>query len=115
MEAMDADTGRNSELMVDGQFLYMGVVTLVNIKILSSGHTHTFFSFFFALGSIGAFVLFFYIMSLFEFFPEIFKLFSIVFTHSLCYTALVFVAGACILIDNGTHLVQYEIRIILED
>jgi len=52
--------------MVDGQFVYMGVVLLVNIKIMSSAYTHDAISLFLGIGSILAFVLFFYILNLFE-------------------------------------------------
>lgn len=92
----------------------MGVVTLVNIKILTSSNTFNFFTFFFSFGSIGAFVLFFYLMSMFSIFPEVFQIFTIVFIHPLCYIAIFFVAGACILIDNGLNLAHFEIKIMLE-
>ena len=65
MEDVDGETGRNSSYIVDGQFVYMGVVTLVNIKILTSYNTQTFWSFFFSIGSIFIFVLEFYIVNLF--------------------------------------------------
>jgi len=81
---------------------------------MSSAHTHDAISLFFGIGSILAFVLFFYILNLFESFEDIYKIFGIVFTNTLCYIALFFVGGACILIDNGLHLIHYEIRLMLE-
>eukprot|EP00347_Sterkiella_histriomuscorum_P005590 403356030 len=98
METINHNNGRTSELMVDGQFVYMGVVTLVNIKILSSANTQDFFSIFCLQAA----------------FPDIYKLFGIVFTNTLCYVAIFFVGGACILVDNGLNLAQYEIKQLSE-
>jgi uncharacterized membrane protein YesL len=80
METINDENGRTSEIMIDGIFVYTGVVLLVNIKILTSTNNHTFFSFFFSIGSILFFILTFYIMNLLPMFPELYKIFSIVFT-----------------------------------
>ncbi len=63
MEAVNNE-GKNQVLTIDGQTVYMGVVTLVNIKILTSTNTHTGWSLFFALGSISIFVLYYYLVNL---------------------------------------------------
>ena len=103
MEDIDSDTGRSSTLMVDGQFVYFGVVTLVNIKVLTSSSNFTFYSFFFVGGSVLSFVLCFYILNLFTF-TEIYLLFNFVFIHSLWYMALFFIGVSLVLVDNGLHL-----------
>jgi hypothetical protein len=89
----------------------MGVVSLVNIKILNSTNTFTTLTFFFSFGSIATYVLFFYIMNLFPFFSEIFHLFPQVFFDPLCYIGLFFVVCAVILVDNGLNLAQFEIKL----
>jgi len=64
MEEPDSKSGRTGSYLTDGQFIYMSVVTLVNIKILTSTHTYSFFSFFLTLGSIATFILFYFILNL---------------------------------------------------
>jgi hypothetical protein len=64
MEDVDSDTGRTGYLMTDGQFVYTSVVTLVNIKLLTSANTHTFYTFLFSLGSIASFILAYFLLSL---------------------------------------------------
>ncbi len=91
----------------------MSVVTLVNIKILTSTHTYSFWSFFLTIGSILVFVLFFFLLSLWPT-DEIYMEFLSVFGSALCYFSLFFVGGALVLVDNGLHLTQYEIAQLIE-
>jgi len=86
----------------------MGVVTLVNIKILTSYNTQTFWSFFFSIGSIVTFIIEFYIVNLFPS-DDVYLEFQYVYSHPYFYVALFFIGGALILIDNGLHLAQYEV------
>jgi Phospholipid-translocating P-type ATPase C-terminal len=55
-----------SMVSVDGQLVFTGVVTLVNLKILFSTNNYTFFSFFLTIGSILFFILSFYVLNLVE-------------------------------------------------
>ena len=114
MEAPDSRTGRTGYYLTDGQFIYMSVVTLVNIKILTSSHTYSFFSFFLTLGSIATFVLFFFFLNLWPS-DDIYKEFNQVFGHQMFYLSLLFVGGALLLVDNGLHLIQYKMNQLLED
>ena len=80
METINDSTGRTSELMIDGIFVYTGVVLLVNIKILTSTNNYTPFSFILTIGSILFFVLTFFVMNLLPMFPDLYLIFKIVFT-----------------------------------
>jgi len=71
METINAKNGKTSSLHIDGTFVYLGVVLVVNIKLLTSTNNYTFFAFFFSLGSIAIFVVTFYVMNLLYFFPDI--------------------------------------------
>ena len=104
-----ADTdGRFSALEVDGQFVYMAVVTIVNVKILTSTNNHTFMSLFFSIGSILTYMLVFWIMNLFLA-NELYGLFNNVFYHKSFYFALLFVGLAIITVDVGLHLAHKKI------
>lgn len=107
MENVDNNTGWSRGLVVDGEFVFMGVVFLVNIKILTSTNNFTFYSFFFSLGSIFVFLLFFYLMNLFTFFPDLYRTFSSIFVDYISYFSLFFMGSAIILIDNGLHLTRH--------
>ena len=103
MASLDSETGRNSTILVDGQLVYMGIVTLVNIKILTSSSNFTFFTFFFCFGSITNYVLCFYVINLIEV-SDIYMLFGSVFMNSLSYVAMFFIASALVIAENGLHL-----------
>jgi len=107
MELEDPRTGKSSTLLIDGQFVYLGVVMLVNIKIISSTSNYTFYSYFFVIGCILTFVLAYYLLNLFES-QNLYSLFYFPYMHLITYVALIFISAALILIDNGMHLVQYE-------
>jgi len=47
MEYIDRSVGGASTELIQGQFVYLGVVTLVNAKMLTSTSNFTFWSFFF--------------------------------------------------------------------
>lgn len=72
METINHLNGRTSELMIDGIFVYTGVVVVVNIKILTSTNNYTFVSFFLSIGSTLFFVLVFYVMNLLPQFPDLY-------------------------------------------
>lgn len=113
MEDVDPETGRASTLMADGQFVYFGVVTLVNLKVLLSTNNFNFWIFFFVFGSILDFVLSFWFLNLWQF-TDIYMLFNYVFHHPLCYFALFFIGISLILVDNGLNLAHYEIKVFLD-
>lgn len=99
--------------MVDGQFVYMGVVTLVNVKILTSTHSYTFFSFFFAIGSILVYVLCFWLLNLWPS-SDIFALFGQVFLHASFYFALLFCSNCLVMVDIGLNLAHEQIKQMVE-
>lgn len=113
MATLDSDTGRNSTMLVDGQLVYLGVVTLVNIKVLTSTSNHTFFTFFFTFGSIMNYVICFYVINLIEA-SDIYMLFGFVFMNSLSYVAMFFIASALVIAENGLHLAQHKLKRIIE-
>ncbi len=115
MEYIDLKKVGASDIMTEGQFVYLGVVTLVNAKILTSTSNFTWWSFFFTISQTLAFVVFFFILSSIKSYDGLYGVFNLVFSHLLTYFAIIFMSGALILVDNGLHLAQYEIRKILEN
>lgn len=103
MEVSADSDGKYSAIEVDGQFVYMSVVTIANVKILTSTHTHTFISLFFSIGSTLMYMLCFWFLNLFVN-NELFGLFDKVFFHNNFYFALFFVGLAVISVDIGLHL-----------
>lgn len=101
------ELGQQGTLLLDGQFCFLAVVTMVNIKVLTSTNTHTGWSLFFCFGCIGCYILFFYIINLIE--DDVMGLFPKVFTHNNLYFGLVFISMALILVDNGIHLAQKQV------
>ena len=95
--------------------MYLGVVTLVNAKILTSTSNFTGWSFFFTISQTLAFVVFFWALSLIQSYNSLYGIFNEVFGYLLSYFAIVFMSGALVLVDNGLHLAQYEITIFLEN
>ena len=60
-----------------------------------------------------AFVFFFWILTLPKDYP-LFGIFKEVFGYPLAYVAIAFMSGAMVLVDNGLHLAQYEVRKLVE-
>ena len=114
MELIDPTKVGASDIMTEGQFVYLGVVTLVNSKILTSTSNFTGWSFFFTISQTMAFVVFFFILSIIPSYDNLYGIFNEVFGHLLSYFAIVFMSGALVLVDNGLHLAQYEISKFLE-
>lgn len=113
MENEDPESGRSTTLLINGQFVYLGVVLVVNIKILTATSNYSFWSFFFPIASTLSFVLFFWILNLFSF-SELNSLFSFAYENIIGYVGLYFLGSALVLLDNGLHLAQYEIREFIE-
>ena len=113
MQYIHAEVGGASSELVQGQFVYLGVVTLVNSKILTSTSNYNFWTFFFTLSQTSAFIFLFWILTLFKDYT-LYGVFTEVFGHLLAYVALLFMSGAMILVDNGLHLAQYEIKKLVE-
>jgi hypothetical protein len=88
-------------------------VTLVNSKILTSTSNYNFWTFFFTMSQTLAFMFFFWILTLPKDYP-LFGLFEEVFGHLLAYVAIAFMSGAMVLVDNGLHLAQYEVKKLVE-
>jgi magnesium-transporting ATPase (P-type) len=64
MEYADPNNGSSTSELVEGQFVYFGVVTLANLKILTSTSNFNFWTFFFSVSQTLAFVLFFFLENL---------------------------------------------------
>jgi len=113
MENSSDKNGKLGDLLIDGQFVYMGVVTLVNVKVLTSTHSYTFFSFFFSIGSVFTYLLFFWVLNLFVE-NDLFALFSKVFFHSSFYFALLFCSICLVMVDIGINMAHLEISSMIE-
>ena len=113
MEYVHGHVSGASTEMVEGQFVYLGVVCLVNAKILTSTSNYSFWSFFFTFSQTLAFVLFFWLLNLFRNYP-LYGTFYEVFGDLIAYVSLAFMSGAMVLVDNGLHLAQYEVRRLYE-
>lgn len=100
--------GIPSSVPVDGQLVFFSIVALVNFKILWSTNNYTFFSYFFTLGSIAAFLVFFWVINLFQFSAaqDIYKEFHFVFDNPLTYLTLLFVVAGLGIADNGILIVK---------
>lgn len=114
MEYVHGNMGGASSEMVEGQFVYMGVVSLVNAKILTSTSNYNFWSFFFTFSQTIAFVAFFWLLSSIFTGYYLYGMFNEVFAHFLTYIALAFMSGAMVLVDNGLHLAQFEIKRLVD-
>ena len=101
--------GISSTLFVDGQLVYLGVVVLVNIKILTSTSNYTFYSIFFTTCSVLFFVVFFFIVSQFSS-ANVYLFFGHVFSEPLNYFSLFFIGTALVILDSGLHLAQRELE-----
>lgn len=64
MRYANPSNGSASTELVQGQFVYMGVVTLANLKMLTSTSNFNVWTFFFSISQTLAFVLFFWIENL---------------------------------------------------
>jgi hypothetical protein len=95
--------------------VYLGVVTLANAKILTSTSNFTGWNFFFKISQTLAFVVFFLILSVIRSYDPLYGVFPRIFVHLLTYFALFFVSSALVIVDNGLHLVQHEISVIMEN
>jgi len=113
IEYVHAEVNGASNVLVQGQFVYLGVVTLVNSKILTSTSNYNFWTFFFTISQTSAFIFLFWILTLFKSYT-LYGLFIEVFGHLLAYVAILFMSGAMILVDNGLHLAQHEIKKLVE-
>lgn len=113
MQYADPNNGSASSELVEGQFVYLGVVTLANLKVMTSTSNFNFWTFFFSGSQTLAFVLFFFLLNLIPNYP-LQGLFAQVFSQALCYFALLFMSGALVLVDNGLHLAQHEIKKFIE-
>jgi hypothetical protein len=69
MEYIHAEIGGASSEQVEGQFAYLGVVTLVNSKVLTSTSNYNFWTFFFTASQTLAFVFLFWVLNLRKDYP----------------------------------------------
>ena len=113
MEVSADSYGNYSSIYVDGQFVYMAVVVMVNLKILTSTNTHSIYSFFFSIGSIVVYIVFYWALNEYPGL-DIYLTFSNVFKHNAFYFALLFCSLAIILVDIGLHRAHHKINKMLE-
>lgn len=101
-----------SSVSSDGQLVFIGVVTLVNLKILLSTSNYTFFTFFLTIGSVLTFILAFYIVNLLTFYSaqDIYMEFHFVFESPMTYFSLFLVTVGIAVMDSGFQTVDKEIR-----
>jgi hypothetical protein len=105
--------GSAANELVQGQFVYMGVVTLANFKIMTSTSNFNFWCIFFSLSQTLAFPFLFFLLNLIPSYT-LYGVFAQVFGFLVSYFALLFVSGALVLVDNGLHLAQHEIKRFLD-
>jgi len=58
-------SGNGGDMLLEGMYIYGGVVILCNVQILFDSHLHSFYSLLFNFASTGSFYVIFYAMSLF--------------------------------------------------
>lgn len=83
----------------------MAVVTLVNVKILTSTHSYTLISLFLSIGSICLYILAYWLLNLLQDL-DIYMTFYAVFFHGSFYFALAFCSCCLVMIDIGLNLVH---------
>lgn len=99
---------------LQGTFVFLTVVVVVNVKILMSTHLYTFWSFFFSLGSIGVCVLVWYLLNLWVA-DQLYGTFEHLFLFTSFYFGLFFISCGIIMVDIGLNWVQRALnKIILE-
>ena len=103
LEYADPSQGSSATELVQGQFVYMGVVTLANLKMLTSTSNFTIWTFVFSISQTLAYVIFLFGLNLIPSY-DLIGIFAQIFGYLLCYFALLFVSGALVLVDNGLHL-----------
>lgn len=64
MQYADPNNGSASSELVEGQFVYLGVVTLANLKVTTSTSNFTVWTFVFSISQTLAYVLFFFGLNL---------------------------------------------------
>ena len=99
---------QGGSLWMEGNFSYVGVVTLANVKVLTDTTSHTFISFFWAVISVVVFFLVYYILNLF---PDIvlYGSFGELITSREFYMGMLFMLIALILIEIGINYVNHLI------
>ena len=113
MQYADPSDGSASSELVEGQFVYLGVVTLANLKIVTSTSNFNIWTFVFSFSQTLAYIMMFFILNLIPSY-QLYGLFKQVFGYLVCYFALLFMSGALVLVDNGLHLAQHEIKRFLD-
>jgi hypothetical protein len=113
MDITPDDNGELGSLYVDGQYVYLAVVTLVNIKILTSTNNHNVIMFILCVGSILTYLIFYFILNLYP--PsELYGIFIDIFIHNNFAFALFFMGVSLVMVDIGLHHAQRGIKFMQE-
>jgi hypothetical protein len=102
MDFTSDDDGLLGSLYVDGQYVYLAVVTLVNIKILTSTNNHNLIMFILCIGSILCYLIFYWLVNLVPSDP-LYGEFKDLFYHDNFAFALFFMGVSLVMVDIGLH------------
>jgi hypothetical protein len=113
MDITADDDGRVGSLSVDGQYVYLAVVVLVNIKVLTSTNNHNFVMLFLVLASIACYVLFYYLLNLYSG-SDVYGLFIDIFVHNNFFFSLFFMGVSLVMVDIGLYHAHKGIKFMIE-
>lgn len=113
MDLTSDDEGMLGSLYVDGQYVYLTIVTLVNIKILTSTNNHNVFMFVLVFLSIFLYIVFFWAVTLVPS-DELYGEFTDIYLHENFGFALFFMSVSLVMVDIGLHQAQSSVETILE-
>ncbi len=113
MDMTSDDDGMLGSLYVDGQYVYLAVVTLVNIKILTSTNNHNVFSFVLVFASVFTYVVFYWAVTLVPS-TDVYGEFKDLFLHENFGFALFFMGVSLVMVDIGLHHAQRGLQTIVE-
>lgn len=102
MDWTSDDDGLLGSIYVDGQYVYLAVVTLVTIKILTSTNNHNIYMFLLCLASVLCFIVFYWIVNLIPS-DELYKEFKDLYLHENFAFALFFMGVSLVMVDIGLH------------
>ena len=100
---------QGGSLWMEGNFVFVGVVIIVNLKVLWDTNNHSFFSLLFAIGSILSFILWSATANYLQF-TKLFGTAKPTITSIEFYYILVLILLAIVQVDIGVNFVNREIR-----
>ena len=100
---------QGGSMWLEGNFVYLGIVIIVNIKVLTSTNNHTFISLFFQVGSIVFFMISSWIMSYVKF-SVLYGTIVPTMGSLEYYYILIFMLLAIVQVDVGVNYVNKKVR-----